>query len=119
MEIWKNVVGFEGYHQVSNMGRIRSVTRIVRAKNNSERMITGKIMKQKKCKTGYMSVMLFPVRKHFLVHRLVMISFLGESRKQVDHINMIKQDNRLENLRYCSNKENSLGGNYNEACHTR
>ena len=46
--------------------------------------------------------------KMYRVHRLIMLAFVGESDKQVDHINRIKTDNRFENLRYCTNIENSL-----------
>ena len=44
--------------------------------------------------------------KLYRVHRLIMMAFVGESDQQVDHINRIKTDNRLENLRYCTHSEN-------------
>ena len=46
--------------------------------------------------------------KMYKVHRLIMMAFVGESDQQVDHINRIKNDNRFENLRYCTSSENSL-----------
>ena len=46
--------------------------------------------------------------KKYFVHRLIMMAFLGESDQCVDHINRIKTDNRLENLRYCTHSENSF-----------
>ena len=47
-------------------------------------------------------------RKMYFAHRLIMLAFIGDSDQQVDHINRIKTDNRFENLRYCTNTENSL-----------
>ena len=46
--------------------------------------------------------------KLYRAHRLILMAFLGESDQQVDHINRNKSDNRFENLRYCTNTENSL-----------
>ena len=47
-------------------------------------------------------------RKLYFAHRLIMLAFVGDSDQEVDHINRIKTDNRFENLRYCTNRENSL-----------
>jgi hypothetical protein len=57
---------------------------------------------------GYLSVILCNNGKYkgFYVHRLVMLTFFGESDLQVNHINGIKDDNRLENLGYCTALEN-------------
>jgi hypothetical protein len=46
--------------------------------------------------------------KSYYIHRLIMIAFVGESDKSVDHINRIRNDNRFENLRYCNYSENAL-----------
>ena len=46
--------------------------------------------------------------KHYLAHRLIMLAFVGESDQEVDHINRIRHDNRFENLRYCTRRENAL-----------
>tara|TARA_R110000796_G_C14427808_1_gene420732 strand:+ start:136 stop:609 length:474 start_codon:yes stop_codon:yes gene_type:complete len=50
--------------------------------------------------------------KLYLSHRLIMIAFVGDSDQVVDHINRIKNDNRLENLRYCTSCENNLNKDY-------
>lgn len=57
---------------------------------------------------GYCRVTLYKngKKKYFTIHRLVMLSFVGESKLQVNHINGIKDDNRLENLEYCAASEN-------------
>ena len=46
--------------------------------------------------------------KLYYAHRLIMMVFVGESDQDVDHINRIKTDNRFENLRYCTCRENML-----------
>jgi len=50
--------------------------------------------------------------KMYKVHRLIMMAFVGESQQEVDHINRIKTDNRFENLRYCTRRENNLNKDY-------
>ena len=55
---------------------------------------------------GYISIQLG--EKMYQAHRLIMLAFVGYSDKDIDHINRIKHDNRLENLRYCTRRENGL-----------
>ena len=57
-------------------------------------------------KNGYIRIQIG--EKHYHVHRLIMMAFVGDSDKDVDHINRIKTDNRFENLRYCTRSENQL-----------
>lgn len=104
-EIWKDIPGYEGEYQVSNMGRVKST---VFYKGTKERLLT---LSERKLphKKGYLRVRLGrrPSRDCISVHRLVMEVFVGKSNKQVNHINEDKQDNRLENLEYCTNRENT------------
>ena len=94
-EVWKEVPNYKDYY-VSNIGRVRS-----------EKYKIPKILKSYKMR-GYLVLNLSNkgIIKSKQVHRLVMLAFVGESELQVNHINGIKDDNRLENLEYCTASEN-------------
>lgn len=102
MEIWKDVVGYEGFYQVSNFGNVKSLGNEFSRK---ERFL--KLSPQSK---GYLTVVLQKnsTRKMVLVHRIVAEYFVdnAESKVQVNHINGIKTDNRVENLEWVSHREN-------------
>ena len=61
-------------------------------------------------KTGYIQIQIGI--KMYQAHRLIMMAFVGDSDQEVDHINRIKTDNRVENLRYCTRSENNLNRDY-------
>lgn len=110
-EIWKPVVVDNGVYaeryEVSNLGRVRA---------NPEAKVLGmkpgRILFQGCDERGYKQVYLYHNRKQktFKVARLVMTAFVGEreSGMTVDHLNGIKEDNRLENLEYVPRKENTV-----------
>lgn len=94
-EIWATISGFEHY-EISNMGRVRrKETRRIRALSTTQR--------------GYKRITLDrgPGSRARLVHRLVAQAFISESDLQVNHKNGDKTDNRVGNLEYVTNKENS------------
>lgn len=96
LELWcSNIV--EGY-DISTLGRIR---------NNK----TGHIIKPDKEEKGYcrLTIKVNGKKKHYAVHRLVAIAFIPNPNNlpQVDHIDNDKSNNRVDNLRWVSNKENS------------
>src|SRR5699024_1513491 len=109
-ENWKDVVGYEGIYEVSNYGRVRSKQRLALGKNNCYRKLPEKILKERINKNGYNRVALYKngIVKNKLVHRLVLEAFSGKSDKIVNHINGKKTDNRIQNLEYCTYKENSM-----------
>lgn len=100
-EEWRDIEGYPNY-QVSNKGRVRSL--------NYYRTGNTKVLKAGKNNYGYPQVWLFRDGngKLFRVHRLVADAFLQpvEGKDQVDHISGIRDDARVENLRYCTHKEN-------------
>lgn len=109
-EIWKSISGYEGMYEVSDLGNLRSLERQV----NHPRKVSC-TRKPRPCqlvtiKGGYYQVRLHKngVERRFLIHRLVMYSFRGVKLLHVDHINGIRTDNRLLNLRYCTLRENNV-----------
>lgn len=103
---WKDIKGYEGLYQVSSDGRVKSLKRI--ARNN--RTVGGKIRKPKIDKDGYYCVSLWTdgVSKEHFIHRLVAQAFIPnpDNKPCIDHINTNKTDNRVENLKWCTHKEN-------------
>ena len=105
MEIWKDIEGYEGLYQVSNMGRVKSL------KFGKERILNPS-------KNRYVIVTLSKDNKtnYFQVHRLVAKAFIPNPHNlpQVNHRNEDKTDNRVDNLEWCSAKYNSNYGTRNK-----
>jgi hypothetical protein len=106
-EIWINAKGLDGFYQVSNLGRVKSLSRIVKIGNNT-RSIPERIIKPIKAKTGYYVInVTTPKRRQILLHRLVVDSFLGIPKGMVvNHKNLNKQDNSLSNIEVVTQFEN-------------
>lgn len=108
-EIWKDIPNYEGYYQASSLGRIRGLARQIKT-STGIRTIKAKILALNyRSKHRYLSCALSKNGrlKSYSVHRLVTLSFLGESTLHVDHINGFKVDNRLCNLEYVTLQENN------------
>ena len=99
IEIWKDIEGFEGLYQVSNLGRVKSL-------GNGLTWKTERILKTVRTKDGYLKLVLSKnnVRKYFRVHRLVAQAFIPnpDNLPEVNHKNEDKTDNRVENLEWCT-----------------
>ena len=110
-EIWKDIKGYEGLYQVSNLGRVKSLERQVW---NRFQMVNKpeKILKPRSNYKGYVVYALFNhnKRKDYKGHWLVLSMFKDnpENKPQINHINGIKDDNRLCNLEWCTNSENQI-----------
>lgn len=110
-EEWRDVVGYEGYYQISNTGRVRSVDRIETTKRGWTRLRKGSIRKPRINIMGYLNVALSKenIKKNCLLHRIIAQAFIPnpENKPQIDHINTIRNDNRIENLRWVTPRENA------------
>tara|TARA_R100000951_G_C2492112_1_gene134801 strand:+ start:79 stop:480 length:402 start_codon:yes stop_codon:yes gene_type:complete len=117
-EIWKVINNYNGYYEVSNFGRVRSITRKIERtdpNNSNKKMLftyKGKLIPFWITKKGYCrcTLNIKGNKKNHLVHQLVAKAFLvNENNKpQVNHINCIKTDNTVENLEWVTNTENHL-----------
>lgn len=107
-EVWKDIQSYEGFYQVSSLGRIRSLNRTVRNRLGFT-IAKGKVLSGVS-KNGYLRVQLFKEGrwKSYPIHRLVANAFLSNSNSmpEVNHKNEDKGDNRVDNLEWCDRKQN-------------
>jgi hypothetical protein len=110
MEIWKDIKGYEGHYQVSNLGRVKSL------KYKNHRILKEYVSGKNPYK--HVSLSINSKLKTFDIHKLVAISFLNHSSSGqnvdgntiiIDHVNGDKNDNRLLNLRELFFRENISG----------
>lgn len=111
MEQWKDIVGYEGYYQVSDLGNVKSIDRLV---SHGDKTIKrkGKLLKFETASNGYSRVRLCKDGKAiaYLVHRLVAIHFIDNPNNLpvVNHGNGIKSDNEASNLEWSTQQDNII-----------
>ena len=115
VEIWRDVKGYEGLYQVSNLGRVKSLDREVDIYNKNNKKIHKRIIKGKALKyggntLGYINVALYKdgVLKRIYVHRLVAEAFISNPNNYpcINHIDENKENNNVDNLEWCTVKYN-------------
>ena len=101
-EEWRDIKGYEGLYQVSNLGRVKSL--------NYHREKREQVLKNKTTQDGYYETALCSSAKfkYIRTHRLVAMAFCENpyNKSEVNHINGNKKDNRASNLEWCSSSEN-------------
>lgn len=111
-EEWRDVVGYKGRYQVSDLGRIKSIPfmqrYLLRNGAPANRRTKERLLAQQEINSGYLIAHLYlnNVRKAFLVHRVVAAAFIGDG--EINHKNGVKTDNRLANLEIVTRTQNHL-----------
>ena len=110
MEIWKDIKGYEGIYQISNLGNIKSLDHYIRQRNNNYKLYHGKTLKPYMTSTGYYKIDLHngKKRKIMLIHRLIANAFIPnpDDLPEVNHIDGNKTNNNIDNLEWCTRSDN-------------
>ena len=110
MEIWKDVLNFENYYEVSNLGNIRRKEAKTIYKDGRVANFSPNVLKPSKNKKGYLRVYLSKNSKKYTksVHRFVAEAFIDNplNKRTVNHIDSNKENNNVNNLEWATNLEN-------------
>ena len=120
-ELWKDIEGYEGLYQISNMGRLKALAKP--SKGYGYKYAVDRIIKPVRCTNGYYEAHLHVNgdKKIFLMHRLVAKHFIPNPNNlpQVNHKDEDISNNRVDNLEWCTPKYNANYGSRNEKCRER
>ena len=114
-EIWKSIQGYECLYEVSNLGNVKSLDRVIKSKHNGTTVKKGRLLtpfyEEKK---GYYQVALSKdgKEKKHRIHRLVALAFLENpfNYTDINHKDEIKTNNNVDNLEWCTRKYNNNYG---------
>jgi len=108
-EDWEDIIGYEGFYQVSKTGKIKSVQRFIEKSNGCKLFVAEKILRPN-FNTAYPTVVLHKHGKQKCcpVHRLVAGAFLKnpKNKPQVNHLDGVKSNFHVDNLEWCTRSEN-------------
>lgn len=106
---WRFINGFGNYFKISNIGNVKKIEKFVLFRNKYL-IVPEHYLAKTRDKNGYLKVKIFyeNKRKNIFIHRLVAIAFLNnpENKPQVNHKDGVKNNNKLKNLEWSTNKEN-------------
>lgn len=109
-EIFKDIKGYEGLYQISNLGRVKSLERDIKLRQYTKH-VDAFIMRQDLNKRGYLYIRLTKngKQKAFRVHRLVAEAFIDNpnSLSQVNHIDFNRTNNNVNNLEWVTPQDNT------------
>ncbi len=109
MGVFNEIPGYEGYYEIDRNGNVRSIKRVIKTENGN-RTINSKTISPRKNNFGYLEIRLSKegkTRTKF-IHRLLAMTYIKNTgnKPEVNHINVIKLDNRLDNLEWVTKSEN-------------
>lgn len=111
IEEWKDIPGYEGRYQVSNVGRVKSLPRITYDTIGRCKHLKGKIITLQLNTSGYPAFRIWSggKGKTIAVHRLLALAFIPnpDNKPYINHLNGVRTDNRVDNLEWCTPSENS------------
>jgi len=111
MEKWKPIVGYEGLYEISNLGRVKSMARVIKRSINGEQKVGEIFLKFELASNGYYRVSLWKdnVKKNKTIHRLVATHFVNNTnnKKTVNHKDGNKLNNKASNLEWATYCENN------------